>query len=30
MNTVVDSLRQEFYEHTVVDSMRQEFYEHCY
>ena len=30
MNTVVDILRQEFYEHTVVDSMRQEFYEHCY
>ena len=29
MNTVVDSMRQEFYEHTVVDSMRQEFYEHC-
>ena len=29
MNTVVDSLRQEFYEHTVVDSLRQEFYEHC-
>ena len=29
MNTVVDSLRQEFYEQTVVDSLRQEFYEHC-
>ena len=29
MNTVVDSLRQEFYEHSVVNSMRQEFYEHC-
>ena len=30
MNALIDSMRQEFYEHTVVDSMRQEFYERTY